>query len=96
MSTENAHKIAALLAARDLYRDARNREQKDQAAVRLFRAVDELDQAGYFTGRAGDADDAESYRRWSEVEHSPVARGRHTYPSADPGRVSSGNGTEFS
>lgn len=46
MSKDQAQFVAALRAAHALYRDAPNREARDQAAVRLYRAVDDLEKTG--------------------------------------------------
>lgn len=44
--SNTAHNIAALRAARDLYRDARNPEAMHAASVRLYRAAGELLDSG--------------------------------------------------
>ena len=46
MSKDQAQLVGALRAAHALYRDARNAEARGQAAVRLFRAVDDLERSG--------------------------------------------------
>lgn len=83
-------KIAALRSAREDYRTARNPEAMHSASVRLYRAAGELLDSGDLDVLTFASQLVSALR---DADTTPARRVPET---GTQGRVSSGNGTEFS
>jgi hypothetical protein len=98
-----------LFAARDLFKNARNREARDQAAISMAHMIDTLQDVRAEFEIEPDAPAGRSFPRDTGRDASYpedpddasdraayTALGRRAFPRPNPRDVSGGNGTEFS